>query len=245
MNVNHLEVIGYREDQLKKIFDSSETLSIDLMLNSGNHEIDQENRIISNDAYWKGFFPVGHVLNFFSSNFHAGFKKRFFKEEDRYAGITSDTDGFIVRYKWKQLSGPSLNVLFSLDNPMTYINDLVPGEYEFELKVTDNRGDTAIDKIKVIVTGPPNFVPDQNLIKIYPNPVVDIATLDVKSIKVNTLLTVHLYDLQGKMVFNKELVANQFNIVDKIDLRNLLKGAYILTVYFDNTEKKTLKIIKQ
>ena len=95
MNVNHLEVIGYREDQLKKIFDSSETLSIDLMLNSGNHEIDQENRIISNDAYWKGFFPVGHVLNFFSSNFHAGFKKRFFKEEDRYAGITSDTDGFI------------------------------------------------------------------------------------------------------------------------------------------------------
>ncbi|GJQ59007.1 MAG: hypothetical protein D8M57_04275 [Candidatus Scalindua sp. AMX11] len=95
MNVNHLDVIGYREDLLKKIFDSSKTLSLDLMLNSGKHEINREDRTIFNDLYWKGFFPVGHVLNFFSSNFHAGFKKRFFKEDDQYAGITSDTDGFI------------------------------------------------------------------------------------------------------------------------------------------------------
>ncbi len=95
MNVNHLDVIGYREDQLKKIFEASKTLSIDLMVNSGKRKIDRKKRIIFNDTYWKGFFPVGYLLNFFSSNFHTGFKKRFFKEDEHYAGVTSDTDGFI------------------------------------------------------------------------------------------------------------------------------------------------------
>ncbi len=95
MNVNHLEVIGYREDQLKKIFNSSNTLSIKHMINNGKTQIDINNRIIFNDAYWKGFFPVGHVLNFFSSNFHAGFKKEFFKKDGGYGGLTSDSDGFI------------------------------------------------------------------------------------------------------------------------------------------------------
>ncbi len=95
MNVNHLEVIGFREDQLKKIFESSETLSMDIMINSGKRKIDRKNRIIYNDVYWKGFFPVGHVLNLFSSNFHTGFKKRFFKEAGHIAGVTSDSDGFI------------------------------------------------------------------------------------------------------------------------------------------------------
>ncbi len=95
MNVNHLDVIGYREGQLKKIFEASKTQSIDLMLNSGKRKIDRKNRIIFNDNYWKGFFPSGHVLNIFSSNFHTGFKKRFFKEGGQFAGVTSDSDGFI------------------------------------------------------------------------------------------------------------------------------------------------------
>ena len=95
MNVNHLDVIGYKEDQLKKLFDSADTLSIDVMVNTGNRKIDKEKKIIFNDTVWKGFFPVGHVLNFFSSNFHAGFKKEFFKKGAEYRGITSDSDGYI------------------------------------------------------------------------------------------------------------------------------------------------------
>ena len=159
-------------------------------------------------------------------------------------GSGNDADGYIARYEWKQLSGPSNNVLFSLVNAVTFINNLVPGEYEFELTVTDSRGATASDIIKVTVTGPPTFVPEQNVIKIFPNPVVDIATLDVKATKVNTVLSIIIFDIQGKIVFKKEIVAGQFNFSEKLDLSKLSKGTYMVSVFFDNAEKQTHTIIK-
>jgi len=160
------------------------------------------------------------------------------------SGSGNDADGVITRYDWRQLSGPSNNVLFSLVNAVTYINNLIHGEYEFELMVTDNRGATAIDTVKVTVTGPPQLIPLQNTIKIFPNPVIAITTLDVKSTKINTPISITIYDLQGKIVFNKFIVSGQNNFSEKIDLRNLLKGTYMVSVIFDKTEKQTLAIVK-
>ena len=93
--VDPVEAIGRRESELENLFQHSPSLGIDGMLNKGTREIDVAGRRIRNDEYWKGFFPKGHVLNQMSAAIFTGFKKRFFKRGNNYAGVTSDTDGRI------------------------------------------------------------------------------------------------------------------------------------------------------
>jgi hypothetical protein len=88
-------VLGEREGELEKLFQRCDTLGADVMLNSGRREIDLPNRAVRNDEYWKGFFPRGHILNAMSAAIFTGFRKRFFKQGKKYAGVTSDTDGRI------------------------------------------------------------------------------------------------------------------------------------------------------
>lgn len=95
MNISTFDAIGYWEDQLKKVFDAVETKPIDTLLNTGERRYDIQNKIIFNDAAWKGYFPVGHVLNDVSRNIHASFRKRFFRQDGAIRGVTSDSDFFI------------------------------------------------------------------------------------------------------------------------------------------------------
>ncbi len=88
-------VIEWPEFQLDKLFRQAPTQPIETMLNSGRRSIDAASRTITNDEYWKGFFPQGHVLNTMSAAIFTGFKKRFFKKRRRVVGVTSDTDGRI------------------------------------------------------------------------------------------------------------------------------------------------------
>jgi hypothetical protein len=135
-------------------------------------------------------------------------------------------------------------VLFSTNTAITFLTDLIEGTYEFELTVTDNRGGTASDIVVVVVTGTPGIQLQFNNINIYPNPVVDIATLEIKATNLNSKQTVIIADMNGKIVLNKVLTSTQQTFTEKIDMRNLFKGTYIITVFFENGEKKFMKIIK-
>ena len=159
-------------------------------------------------------------------------------------GSGYDADGSIAGYNWRQLSGPSNNVLFSLNTAVTYLNNLIEGTYEFELTVTDNRGATDRDTVSVVVNAIPVPVAYFNDAKIYPNPVADIATLEIKTENLNTKPAVIITDMLGKNVYKKELTSGQRIFTEKIDMRNLGKGTYFVTVYFNSGGKKTIKIIK-
>ena len=161
------------------------------------------------------------------------------------SGTGFDIDGSIVAYTWKQLSGPSSNVLFSLNTAITYANNLIVGTYEFELTVTDNLGGTGKDTVNIIVNDAATPLAIFNDAKIYPNPVVDIATLKINRIRLTTNPIVIISDLQGRNTYRKELISGQQNFTDKMDLRNLVKGTYFVTIYFDNDTRKTIKVIKQ
>ena len=90
------EVLTYSEPELERLFRRTQSLPIDVMMNAGGPaRIDADTQTIENDAYWKGFFPRGHILNAMSSAIFTGFKKEFFKDGVKYGGITSDTDGRI------------------------------------------------------------------------------------------------------------------------------------------------------
>lgn len=73
-------------------------------------------------------------------------------------GIGSDTDGVITAYHWSQISGPTTAGISSPNTASTGVTSLVQGAYIFQLRVTDNIGDTATDAIQVNVI-PANLPP--------------------------------------------------------------------------------------
>jgi hypothetical protein len=94
-----LRVIGSSEAELERLFRRMPCLPIESLLNNEQApEIDLSTGTIRNKAYWKGFFPKGHILNAMSSAIFTGFKKTFSKKGKKYIGITSDTDGRITAH---------------------------------------------------------------------------------------------------------------------------------------------------
>jgi N-acetylneuraminic acid mutarotase len=85
---------------------------------------------------------------------------------------SSDPDGRISEWLWKQISGPaSFNIIKPSDST-TKVKNLVPGIYQFELKVTDDKGLSTNDTMQVIVDAVitsnhqpvANAGPDQNIV---------------------------------------------------------------------------------
>jgi poly(3-hydroxybutyrate) depolymerase len=68
-------------------------------------------------------------------------------------GTTStDADGFLKSFKWTKISGPSAYWFAAPTAAKTKANGLVAGTYVFRLTVTDNKGATAYDDVKVTMT---------------------------------------------------------------------------------------------
>lgn len=74
---------------------------------------------------------------------------------------SSDPDGQIQLYMWSQVGGP----IAMIQTPTLAITEVLvpsPGVYEFELQVTDDKGATAKDSVRVTVTSPQNLPPIAN-----------------------------------------------------------------------------------
>jgi hypothetical protein len=158
-------------------------------------------------------------------------------------GGGTDVDGNVVSYLWRQISGPTSASILSENAAVTNVSNLSEGTYEFELTVTDNKGLTGKDSIKVTValgrTGT-----DPIGIKVYPNPVYDIATLEINSGKESTNLMVIITDMNGKTVYRKSFVSSVSGVKEKVDMSNLTKGTYVITVFFDGMQKQSVKVMR-
>jgi len=73
----------------------------------------------------------------------------------------------------------------------------------------------------------------------YPNPANNALTLNVGNYS-NEKLTYQLYDMQGKLLANKQVI----NSRTSIDLQDLPVSAYLLNVLDNNSLIKTFRIIK-
>jgi hypothetical protein len=75
-----------------------------------------------------------------------------------------DPDGTIVSFQWTKISGPSAFTIKNAASAKTVVKGLVVGSYQFELKVTDNKGLYAKDTMQVMVNDPaqPNRPPVAN-----------------------------------------------------------------------------------
>ena len=77
------------------------------------------------------------------------------------------------------------------------------------------------------------------LVQAYPNPTTDYLTIDILDFEISNL-TYQLYDIQGKLIQNEQIISSQTNVV----MRNLVPATYIIKVIQKNKELKSFKIIK-
>ncbi|WP_164972777.1 PKD domain-containing protein [Lacibacter luteus] len=74
---------------------------------------------------------------------------------------SKDEDGSIVAFNWSPVSGPNA-IIETASLVQTVVKVFQVGKYEFQLKVTDNDGDSAIDNVIVEVVPPENKPPVAN-----------------------------------------------------------------------------------
>ena len=60
-----------------------------------------------------------------------------------------DPDGAIVSYQWTKVSGPTIYTISNANVASPNLSFLMPGDYEFELRSTDNSGATTTDTVVV------------------------------------------------------------------------------------------------
>ena len=64
--------------------------------------------------------------------------------------VASDPDGNVVEYLWEKIGGPAAT-LSDASNAVLSVSDMVEGTYLFGVTVTDDKGATDNDRVKVIV----------------------------------------------------------------------------------------------
>ena len=78
------------------------------------------------------------------------------------SGNGTDPDGTISSYSWTKISGPSGGTINNANSASAIVNNLSEGVYQFELKVTDNKGATGKDTVQLTVNAAPNIPPTAN-----------------------------------------------------------------------------------
>jgi hypothetical protein len=177
-------------------------------------------------------------------------------------GRGSSADQGSLTYKWEQVQGPSASAISFATTSQPAVKNLLTGVYIFKLSVTNNRGESASDEVKVtVVDGATNFAQ----VDLYPNPASDVVNATITSDSIGTV-GLNIYDLNGrvvkKMELNKQLVDNLRQQVQRrnvnsnqpnttqpyftlpINIASLGKGVYILETIIDKRTRVTAKFIK-
>jgi hypothetical protein len=159
-------------------------------------------------------------------------------------GTATDPDGNIISYTWKVIKGPSGYLIGTPNLTGTTIQNLFQGVYDIEFSATDNNGATAKDTITITVSSPRLAVYPSNEFKVYPNPVKNIANLNITTTNVNTKLYISVFDLNGKLVKREELVTTGNNTILRLDMSNLSNGNYVISLVFDDGVKRNSMVVK-
>jgi len=83
-----------------------------------------------------------------------------------------------------------------------------------------------------------------NLLKIYPNPVADVATLEVNIPLGSSEVSINITDMNGSTVYKKRISSGDGLVREQINMSSFSSGVYLVTVIFNSSEKQSLKVIK-
>lgn len=83
-----------------------------------------------------------------------------------------------------------------------------------------------------VITGIISLTGNVDFVKLYPNPVQDILTLDFSELSENEELVINIYDNLGRLTYSANVKAMQTNAGNfNIDLSSILNGQYILVAH--------------
>ncbi|RYE23726.1 MAG: hypothetical protein EOP51_09640 [Sphingobacteriales bacterium] len=71
------------------------------------------------------------------------------------AGSATDADGIVLTYLWNQIAGPGAANIVNNAAGVTVVNNLIQGQYKFELTVMDNMGSYGRDTMQLTVNNDP------------------------------------------------------------------------------------------
>ncbi len=158
-------------------------------------------------------------------------------------GTGTDADGIVVAYQWRVLSATGSHQLLNGNIAQAILSNLQQGLYSVELTVTDNLGATGRDTVSVTVSGA-RFSPEDNNLKVFPNPVQGILKAELTIIDINRKVILVLTDAAGAKVYQQEYFITQSVVTENIDMSRFRNGSYVLTLVLDNGKKISRKVVK-
>lgn len=150
-------------------------------------------------------------------------------------GSGTDADGSIVSYEWSFVSGPGAGSTSDLDQPSLTLSDLVEGVYVFRLTVTDDRGATATDEVKIFVNAvniPP--VANAGLDKAITLPTNTVVITGSATDADGTLESSVWEQVSGP---NAAIINNPFEF--EITVSGLIEGIYVFNLRVTDNEGTT------
>jgi hypothetical protein len=155
-------------------------------------------------------------------------------------GSASDSDGTIMSFQWRTISGPAGLTITSSSDARINVTQLTAGEYEFELSVKDNLGAVGRDTVKVLVNE--KFT---STAKVYPNPATNQINIQINSAVKTEMTGLRIYDSRGQMVHQEVFANGQQTMIKQVPVDNLPKGVYYIELNVDANKLKTLMFAKQ
>jgi hypothetical protein len=140
------------------------------------------------------------------------------------------TGSTIASFAWSQLSGPSPIAIGNSSAAVTMVGGMSPGDYVFQLTVTNSVGDTSKAVMKVHVQNNERVT---DHITLYPNPVLVGQQLTVTGVSGYAgLVKFAIIDMQGRVVKTVLLDKQGPDFVETINVSGLSRGTYVLWVQF-------------
>ena len=156
------------------------------------------------------------------------------------AAGSSDPDGIIASYQWRQLSGPNTATSSSMSSVRVTLGGLQEGVYEFEVTVVDNAGATSVSSMTLTVKQGSGI---NNQFVVFPNPAHQIINAKVTSAITGTV-KIYVYDMNGKLVAITEAEKYGDVLIKAMDVSNLAPGMYTAQVTIANRKTMVTKFIK-
>jgi hypothetical protein len=171
---------------------------------------------------------------------------------------SKDPDGDITGYLWTKADGPDQYEFADAWNARTAVKNLVEGVYTFRLKVSDNRGASSSDEVKVTVKNRSQNDPDSlpgngpnnpdgrlaNAIMIYPNPSRGNITLSLNTFEKGTSVAI-IFDNTGKLVRKISFPKYYNSIQQQLQTFDLQRGVYFVNVLVGHSGRYRTQFIKQ
>lgn len=159
-------------------------------------------------------------------------------------GTPTTANTSIGSYSWTKIEGPATAVVVDSSSAFTTVKNLSKGNYKYEFTMRDSERNSAKDTVSIIVETDNSG--NNNSMRVYPNPVMDIANLEINTIASKEINSVSVLVIgsTGTIVARQNYKISGSNNHLRLGLSNLITGVYIVQAVFPNGKTCSTKVIK-